>query len=175
VAVAYTYPSQTGSSGPILYLAHDARHDRPVALKVFDPHFGTELGERFLREIRVTAKLGHPHILTVHDSGAADGLLWYTMRVVDGESLRQRIRREGPLPLEEAVRIDPAGRRAGRNPVRVAHAPVLLRGARPLPAEPAALQRGAGRGGVAADRERVRGHARRAVLPRTRPLAAGRD
>jgi serine/threonine-protein kinase len=63
------------------------------------------LGERFLREIRVAARLGHPHILTVHDSGDADGLLWYTMPVVDGESLRQRMKREGPLPLDEAVRI----------------------------------------------------------------------
>jgi eukaryotic-like serine/threonine-protein kinase len=81
------------------------RHDRAVALKVFRPELGAALGERFLREIRVAARLGHPHILTVHDSGEADGLLWYTMPVVDGESLRQRIQREGPLPLEEAVRI----------------------------------------------------------------------
>ena len=88
-----------------VYLAQDLRHDRPVALKVFHPQLGAALGERFLREIRVAARLGHPHILTVHDSGDADGLLWYTMPVVDGESLRQRIKREGPLALEEAVRI----------------------------------------------------------------------
>ena len=88
-----------------VYLAHDLRHDRTVALKVFHPELGAALGERFILEIRVAARLGHPHILTVHDSGDADGLLWYTMPVVDGESLRQRIKREGPLPQEEAVRI----------------------------------------------------------------------
>jgi serine/threonine-protein kinase len=66
---------------------------------------GAVLGERFHREIRLAASLGHPHILTVHDSGEADGLLWYTMPVVDGESLRQRLKREGALALEEAVRI----------------------------------------------------------------------
>jgi eukaryotic-like serine/threonine-protein kinase len=88
-----------------VYLAHDLRHDRPVALKVIHPELSAALGERFLREIRVAARLGHPHILTVHDSGEADGLLWYTMPVVDGESLRQRMKREGALPLDEAVRI----------------------------------------------------------------------
>jgi len=102
----YRVDRELGRGGmATVYLAHDLRHDRPVALKVFHPQLGTELGERFLREIRVAARLGHPHILTVHDSGEADGLLWYTMPVVDGESLRQRIRREGPLPVEEAVRI----------------------------------------------------------------------
>jgi serine/threonine-protein kinase len=94
-----------------VYLAHDLRHDRPVALKVFHPQLGTELGERFLREIRIAARLGHPHILTVLDSGTAGErdsgteMLWFTMPLVEGESLRQRLRREGPLPLDEAVRI----------------------------------------------------------------------
>jgi eukaryotic-like serine/threonine-protein kinase len=102
----YRVDRELGRGGmATVYLAQDLRHDRPVALKVFHPQLGTELGERFLREIRVAAKLGHPHILTVHDSGEADGLLWYTMPVVDGESLRQRLRREGALPIEEAVRI----------------------------------------------------------------------
>jgi eukaryotic-like serine/threonine-protein kinase len=102
----YRVDRELGRGGmATVYLAHDLRHDRPVALKVFHPQLGAALGERFLREIRVAARLGHPHILTVHDSGEADGLLWYTMPVVDGESLRQRIKREGPLPLEEAVRI----------------------------------------------------------------------
>jgi eukaryotic-like serine/threonine-protein kinase len=106
LADRYALERELGRGGmATVYLAHDLRHDRPVALKVFHPQLGTELGERFLREIRVAARLGHPHILTVHDSGEADGLLWYTMPVVDGESLRQRIRREGPLPVEEAVRI----------------------------------------------------------------------
>jgi eukaryotic-like serine/threonine-protein kinase len=102
----YRVERELGRGGmATVFLAHDLRHDRPVALKAFHPQLGTEFGERFLREIRVAAKLNHPHILTVHDSGETDGLLWYTMPVVDGESLRQRLKREGPLPLEEAVRI----------------------------------------------------------------------
>jgi TolB-like protein len=88
-----------------VYYAHDLRHDRPVALKVFHPELAPALGERFVREVRVAAKLSHPHILTVHDSGESAGLLWYTMPVVDGESLRQRLDREGQLPVGVAVRI----------------------------------------------------------------------
>jgi len=102
----YRIERELGRGGmATVHLAHDIRHDRPVALKVFHPELAAALGERFLREIRVAAKLSHPHILTVHDSGESAGLLWYTMPVVDGESLRQRIRREGQLPVEEAVRI----------------------------------------------------------------------
>jgi serine/threonine protein kinase len=102
----YRVDRELGRGGmATVYLAHDLRHDRPVALKVIHPELGAVLGERFHREIRVAARLGHPHILTVHDSGEADGLLWYSMPVVDGESLRARLRREGPLPLDEAVRI----------------------------------------------------------------------
>jgi eukaryotic-like serine/threonine-protein kinase len=102
----YRVERELGRGGmATVYLAHDLRHDRPVALKVIHPELSVALGERFLREIRVAARLAHPHILTVHDSGDADGLLWYTMPVVDGESLRQRLKREGPLPLDEAVRI----------------------------------------------------------------------
>jgi len=102
----YRVERELGRGGmATVYLAHDLRHDRPVALKVFHPELAAALGERFLREIRVAAKLSHPHILTVHDSGESAGLLWYTMPVVDGESLRQRIQREGQLPVEEAVRV----------------------------------------------------------------------
>ena len=102
----YRIERELGRGGmATVHLAHDLRHDRPVALKVFHPELAAALGERFLREIRVAAKLSHPHILTVHDSGESAGLLWYTMPVVDGESLRQRIRREGQLPVEEAVRL----------------------------------------------------------------------
>ena len=102
----YRVERELGRGGmATVYLAHDLRHDRPVALKVIHPELSAALGERFIREIRVAARLGHPHILTVHDSGEADGLLWYTMPVVDGESLRTRLHREGALPLEEAVRI----------------------------------------------------------------------
>jgi len=98
------HPLGRGGMATVFH-AHDLRHDRPVALKVFHPELAAALGERFVLEIRIAAKLSHPHILTVHDSGEAAGLLWYTMPVVDGESLRQRLNREGPLPLGEAVRI----------------------------------------------------------------------
>ncbi len=89
-----------------VYLAHDLRHDRPVALKVLHPELAASLGtERFLREIQLTARLQHPHILPVHDSGEAAGQLWYTMPYVEGESLRDRLRREKQLPLEDALQI----------------------------------------------------------------------
>jgi TolB-like protein len=88
-----------------VYRVHDLRHDRPVALKVFHPELASVLDERFVHEIRVAARLAHPHILTVHDSGEAAGLLWFTMPLVDGESLRQRLVREGMLPVGDAVRI----------------------------------------------------------------------
>jgi tetratricopeptide (TPR) repeat protein len=102
----YTLERELGRGGmATVYLARDLKHARPVALKVFHPELAAVLGERFVQEIRVAAKLSHPHILTVHDSGEAAGLLWYTMPVVDGESLRQRLRREGQLPVDEAVRI----------------------------------------------------------------------
>jgi serine/threonine-protein kinase len=89
-----------------VFLAHDVRHDRPVALKVVHPELAASLGaERFQREIRTTARLQHPHILPVLDSGEAAGQLWYTMPYVDGESLRDRLRREGQLPLDDALEI----------------------------------------------------------------------
>src|SRR5215208_6955941 len=89
-----------------VYLAHDLRHDRSVALKVLHPELAATLGpERFQREIRTTARLQHPHILTVHDSGDAAGQLWYTMPYVQGESLRDRLRREGQLPVEQTLEI----------------------------------------------------------------------
>jgi serine/threonine protein kinase len=77
-----------------------------VALKVLHPELAAALGpERFLREIRTTAQLQHPHTLLVHDSGEAGGILWYTMPYVEGEGLRDRLRREAQLPLEEALGI----------------------------------------------------------------------
>lgn len=89
-----------------VYLAHDLRHDRPVALKVLHPDLASTLGpDRFQREIRLAARLQHPHILGVHDSGETGGFLWFTMPYVEGESLRSRLTRERQLPLEEAVRI----------------------------------------------------------------------
>jgi TolB-like protein/tetratricopeptide (TPR) repeat protein len=89
-----------------VYLAHDRRHDRPVAIKVMQPDVAAGVGaERFLREIRVAARLQHPHILPVFDSGEANGRLWYAMPFVEGETLRHRLAREGVLPLDEALRL----------------------------------------------------------------------
>jgi eukaryotic-like serine/threonine-protein kinase len=89
-----------------VYLAHDLRHARPVALKVLHPELAATLGpKRFQCEIKLAAGLQHPHILTVHDSGETAGQLWYTMPFVDGESLRDRLRRERQLPIEDALRI----------------------------------------------------------------------
>ena len=95
-----------------VFLATDVKHDRPVAFKVLHPDLAQSLGsERFQREIRLAARLQHPHILTVHDSGATAGHLWFTMPFVEGESLRDRLRRERQLPLEDALRI---GRQAAQ-------------------------------------------------------------
>lgn len=89
-----------------VYLARDRRHERLVAIKVFDPALGAAMSaERFLREIRITAALTHPHILPLHDSGEAGGLLYYVMPFVEGETLRERLARERPLALETALRL----------------------------------------------------------------------
>ena len=89
-----------------VWLAQDLKHDRPVALKVLHPELAAALGpERFQREIQLAARLQHPHILTVLDSGEAAGRLWFTMPYVEGESLRDRLRRERQLPVEDALRI----------------------------------------------------------------------
>ena len=89
-----------------VFLAQDLRHKRPVALKVLHPELAHTLGpERFQREIETVARLQHPHILTVHDSGETAGQLWFTMPFVEGESLRDRLRREPQLPVDEALRI----------------------------------------------------------------------
>ena len=107
LADRYRVERELGRGGmATVYLAHDLRHDRPVALKVLRPELAATLGpERFQREIRFAARLQHPHILTVLDSGESSGQLWFTMPYVDGETLRARIRREGQLPLAEALRI----------------------------------------------------------------------
>jgi serine/threonine-protein kinase len=89
-----------------VFLAQDLRHDRPVALKVLHPDLAHALGpERFQREIRLAARLQHPHILTVFDSGDAAGNLWFTMPYIEGESLRSRLDREHQLPVDDALRI----------------------------------------------------------------------
>src|SRR5258706_1049096 len=86
----------------VVFLAQDRRHNRPVALKVLHPELSLSLGsERFLREIQIAARLQHPHIVPLYDSGQAGELLYYVMPFVEGESLRQRL---GPTPHFPAAR-----------------------------------------------------------------------
>src|SRR5215216_995223 len=107
LASRYSLHRELGRGGmATVYLAQDLRHDRPIALKVLHPELAASLGpERFLREIKLTARLQHPHILPVFDSGDADGQLWYAMPYVEGASLRARLTSERQLPLDEAIRI----------------------------------------------------------------------
>lgn len=103
----YTLERELGRGGmATVYLAHDVKLHRRVAIKVLRPELAAALGpDRFLREIEIAAQLTHPHILSLHDSGAAEGLLYYVMPYVDGESLRDRLIREKQLPLEDALQI----------------------------------------------------------------------
>jgi Tol biopolymer transport system component len=107
LADRYRLDRELGRGGmATVFLARDRKHDRSVALKVLHPELAAMLGpERFLREIKVAARLQHPHILPVYDSGESAGRLWFTMPYVDGESLRDRLRRSRRLPLAEALRI----------------------------------------------------------------------
>ena len=107
LADRYRVERQLGAGGmATVYLATDLKHDRPVALKVLRPELAVVLGaERFLEEIRITARLDHPHILTLIDSGKADGFLYYVLPFVAGESLRQWLDREGQLGLPEALAV----------------------------------------------------------------------
>ena len=107
LAERYRIERELGQGGmATVYLAHDARHDRKVALKVLRPELAAVIGaERFLQEIKVTANLQHPHILPLHDSGEVDGTVFYVMPYVEGESLRDRLTREKQLPVDDAVRI----------------------------------------------------------------------
>ena len=107
LADRYRVERELGAGGmATVYLAHDVRHDRNVAIKVLHPDLGAALGgERFLSEIRTTARLQHPHILPLLDSGDAGGLLYYVMPFVTGETLRARLDRERQLAVDDAVRI----------------------------------------------------------------------
>jgi len=107
LAGRYGIERELGTGGmAVVYLAQDERHDRHVALKVLRPELSSEIGsERFLREIKIAAGLTHPHILPLYDSGEVDGLLFYVMPNMEGQSLRERLTRERQLPLEEALRI----------------------------------------------------------------------
>ena len=103
----YAIERQIGAGGmATVYLANDIRHQRPVAVKLLDPELGAVLGaDRFLSEIRVTANLQHPNLLPLFDSGEVNGLLFYVMPYIEGETLRGRLEREKQLPIDEAVRI----------------------------------------------------------------------
>jgi serine/threonine-protein kinase len=107
LAGRYTVERELGAGGmATVYLAHDLRHDRDVAIKVLRPDLAESLGrERFLREIQLAARLNHPHVLPLHDSGEAAGDLFFVMPLVEGQTLRDRLRRESPLPLDAALRI----------------------------------------------------------------------
>ncbi len=107
LADRYTLERELGRGGmATVYLARDLRHRRPVALKVLHPELAFALGaDRFLREIEVAANLTHPHILPLHDSGEVEGLLYYVMPYIEGESLRDRLRRETQLSVEDALQI----------------------------------------------------------------------
>ena len=103
----YAIERELGRGGmATVYLARDLKHDRAVAIKVLHPEVFAALGlERFLQEIRLAARLQHPHILAVHDSGNADGTPYYVMPYVAGETLRRRLDREQQLPLEDTLRL----------------------------------------------------------------------
>ena len=107
LADRYAIEHELGSGGmATVYLAEDLKHHRKVAVKVLRPELAAALGpERFLREIEIAARLTHPHILPLHDSGEADGFLFYVMPFVEGQSLRERLAQEGELPIPEALRI----------------------------------------------------------------------
>ena len=107
LADRYTIEHELGAGGmATVYLAHDIKHDRKVAIKVLRPELAAVLGaERFLQEIKTTANLQHPHILPLFDSGESDSFLYYVMPFIDGETLRDKLNRETQLGIDEAVRI----------------------------------------------------------------------
>jgi serine/threonine protein kinase/tetratricopeptide (TPR) repeat protein len=107
LASRYTFGNEIGRGGmATVYSAHDLRHERPVAIKLLSEDASAARGtERFLQEIRVAARLNHPHILPLFDSGQVEGRLYFVMPLVRGESLRQRLRRDGKLPLDDTLRI----------------------------------------------------------------------
>lgn len=107
LADRYEVVREIGSGGmATVYLARDLKHDRNVALKVLRPELAAAIGtERFFREIRIAARLHHPHILPLYDSGQVNGILYYVMPFVDGQSLRQRLKEERQLSIDETTRI----------------------------------------------------------------------
>ena len=119
---SYRIERELGQGGmATVYLAHDLKHDRQVAIKVLRPELASVLGaERFLQEIRLTARLRHPHILPLYDSGAVDGTLFYVTPLVEGGSLKDRLARDGRLPVggSHPHRTGGRGRAGVRPPAR---------------------------------------------------------
>ncbi|MFN8582866.1 MAG: protein kinase [Gemmatimonadaceae bacterium] len=107
LAGRYRIERELGQGGmATVYLAHDVRHDRKVAIKVLKPELAAVLGaERFVQEIKTTAALSHPHILPLFDSGEAGGFLYYVMPYIEGETIREKLNRETQFGIDEAVRI----------------------------------------------------------------------
>src|SRR5947207_555066 len=107
LAGRYSIDREVGRGGmATVFLARDVRHNRKVAVKLLNPELGAVLGvERFLSEIQVTANLQHPNLLPLFDSGEAEGLLFYVMPYVEGESLRGKLEREKQLPVDEAIHV----------------------------------------------------------------------
>ncbi len=110
LADRYRIERHLGEGGmATVYLAEDLKHKRKVAVKVLRPELAAVLGaERFVQEITTTANLQHPHILPLHDSGDADGFLYYVMPYIEGETLRDKLNRESQLSIDEAVKITTA-------------------------------------------------------------------
>lgn len=140
----YRIERELGAGGmATVYLARDLKHDRDVAIKVLHPDLGAALGgDRFLTEIKTTARLQHPHILPLLDSGESDGLLFYVMPLVRGETLRDRLQREQQLPIADAIRIarEVADALAEAHAVGIVHRDIkpeniLLQGAHALVAD----------------------------------------
>ena len=107
LAGRYRLERPLGAGGmATVYLAHDEKHDRKVALKVLKPELAAVLGaDRFVVEIRTTASLQHPHILPLFDSGTADGFLYYVMPYIEGETIRDKLNRETQFGVDEAIRL----------------------------------------------------------------------
>jgi len=107
LADSYAVDRELGRGGmATVFRAEDLKHHRAVAIKVVHPELSAQIGpERFAREIEIAARLQHPHILPLYDSGQAQGLLYYVMPLVEGESLRDRLGREQQLSQEDALRI----------------------------------------------------------------------
>ena len=159
LADRYRIERELGAGGmATVYLAHDLKHDRKVAIKVLRPELAAVIGaERFLREIKTIANLQHPHILGLIDSGEVNGTAYYVMPFVEGESLRDRLSREKQLPIADARPDRHRGRRRARlRPPPRRHPPRHQAGEHPAPRR----QRAGGR---------LRDRARR----RARPAAPG--